>query len=146
MLACSFATEGVFSLTKSRIRVVKFEEEGVDVPMPCFHCEKAPCISVCPTRALSRDASTNAVLLDHTKCIGCRLCMIACPFGAMHYDGVRKIVYKCDLCYGDPSCVKWCETKAIVYADPERMAEAKWEGKAQEISIWSREVSKTRGW
>jgi len=138
MLACSFTTEGVFSLSKSRIKVVKFEEEGVDIPMPCFHCEKAPCIQVCPTRALNRERNTDGVIIDQNKCIGCRLCMVACPFGAIHYNGSQKIVYKCDLCYGDPACVKFCETKAIAFDTPEKMAEEKWKAKALEVSASSR--------
>lgn len=134
MLACSFATVGVFSFNKARIKVVKFEEDGVDIPMPCFHCERAPCLAVCPTRALYRDKETNAVVLDQNKCIGCRLCMIACPFGAIHYDGINKIVYKCDLCFGDPACVKFCETKAIIYDTPERLAQIRYENKAIEVT------------
>jgi carbon-monoxide dehydrogenase iron sulfur subunit len=133
MLACSFATEGVFSLAKARIRVAKFEEEGVDIPMPCYHCEKAPCLPVCPTRAISRNKETDGVIVNQNKCIVCRSCMIACPFGAIHYDSLQKIIFKCDLCYGDPACVKFCETKAIVYDTPERIAEMKWKAKALEI-------------
>jgi len=116
-LACSFFCEGVFSPNKSRIRVLKVDDKGVDIPIGCDHCDKAPCMLVCPTRAIDRDRSTGAVLINVDTCIGCRLCMIACPFGAISHDDQRGLVYKCDLCHGDPECVKWCFTGAIVYED-----------------------------
>lgn len=116
-LACSFSCEGVFSPSKSRIRVIKVDEEGIDVPIGCDHCDKAPCMLVCPTRAIDRDRGTGAVIIDVDTCIGCRLCMIACPFGVISYDAQRGLVYKCDLCRGDPECVKWCFTGALVYTD-----------------------------
>jgi len=116
-LACSFINEGLFSPSKSRIRVVKFDREGVDVPTGCEHCENAPCEIVCPVRAIYRDEDTWAMILDPDICIGCKRCMIACPFGAIGFDEERKVFFKCDLCRGDPECVKWCFTKAVDYTD-----------------------------
>jgi len=43
--------------------------------------------------------------------------MVVCPFGAIYYDDEKKIFYKCDLCGGEPECVKWCFTKAIEYTE-----------------------------
>ncbi|TET89283.1 MAG: 4Fe-4S dicluster domain-containing protein [Methanomassiliicoccales archaeon] len=116
-LACSFKKEGVFSPTKSRVRVVKMDEEGLDVPVGCEHCDDAPCIAVCPVNAIKEDFETGAVLIDHDVCIGCRLCIPACPFVAIAHDPVAKGVRKCDLCDGDPECVKWCFTGAIRYVE-----------------------------
>lgn len=114
-LACSFKCDGVFSPAKSRIRVVKMDEEGIDVPVGCEHCDDAPCILVCPVKAITEDKETGAVILNQDTCIGCKECLAVCPFGAIHYDEARKIFYKCDLCGGEPECVKWCETKAVNY-------------------------------
>lgn len=114
-LACSFQCEGVFAPSKSRIRIVKMDEDGIDVPVGCEHCEDAVCMMVCPVKALSRDESTGAVLLDDEVCIGCKECMVVCPFGAIYYDEEKRVFFKCDLCGGDPECVKWCFTKAIEY-------------------------------
>ncbi|MEE9224050.1 MAG: 4Fe-4S dicluster domain-containing protein, partial [Thermoplasmata archaeon] len=97
-LACSFKKEEVFSPIKSRVRVVKIDEEGVDVPVGCEHCDDAPCIAVCPVDALYEDSETGAVLINHDTCIGCRLCIPACPFAAISHDPVAKRVYKCDMC------------------------------------------------
>lgn len=116
-LACSFHHESVFSPTKSRIRVVRIDEEGIDVPVGCEHCDSAVCMLVCPTKALTEDAKTGAVVLNQNACIGCKQCLAVCPFGAIHYDEVNKRFFKCDLCSGEPECVKWCETKAITYSD-----------------------------
>ncbi len=51
------------------------------IPRPCYHCEKAPCVKVCPTGA-SYKAADGRVLINYEKCIGCKYCMVACPYGA----------------------------------------------------------------
>ncbi len=116
-LACSFHHEELFSPTKSRIRVVKIDEEGIDVPVGCEQCESAPCILICPVSAIYEDKTTQAVILNPNICIGCKQCLAVCPFGAIHYNEEKKQFYKCDLCNGEPECIKWCETKAITYTD-----------------------------
>lgn len=72
-------------------------------------------MGVCPVGAIRRDTKTEAVLIDRDACIGCRVCMIACPFGAITFDLDRRRPIKCDLCEGDPRCVKFCETRALTY-------------------------------
>ncbi len=114
-LACSFHKEGVFAPSKSRIKIVRIDEEGLDIPIGCEQCEHAPCITACPTRALRRNSETNAIILNPDFCIGCKQCMVICPFGAIHYNENRQIFYKCDLCDGAPECVKWCVTGGIEY-------------------------------
>lgn len=116
-LACSFHCEGVFQPSKSRIRIVKLDEDGIDVPVGCEHCEDAVCIAVCPVKAIKRDERIYAVLIDSSICIGCKECMVACPFGAIQFDEEKRIFYKCDICEGEPECVKWCFTKAIQYSE-----------------------------
>lgn len=114
-LACSFHCEGLFSPSKSRIRVVRIDEEGIDVPVGCEHCDSAVCMLVCPVKAITEDSSTGAVILNPDVCIGCKQCLAVCPFGAIHYNEEKRQFYKCDLCAGEPECVKWCETGAITY-------------------------------
>jgi Fe-S-cluster-containing hydrogenase component 2 len=113
-IACSFRCEKVFQPSKARIRIVKIDEEGIDVPVGCQHCETPMCMEVCPVRAIYRN-SIEAVLIDNSICIGCKECMVVCPFGAIQFDQEKRILYKCDLCEGEPECVKWCFTKAIEY-------------------------------
>ncbi len=105
---------------KTRIRVVYLWDLGLPSPLNCRHCEQAPCIEVCPTRALRRDPD-NAVILDPLKCIGCLTCAVACPFGIPEIDMYNKIMIKCDLCPDRrregrlPACVEACPTGALMY-------------------------------
>jgi carbon-monoxide dehydrogenase iron sulfur subunit len=94
------------------------EWEGKYIPVTCQQCESAPCMAICPVKAISRDQNLNRVLVNYDKCIGCRMCVTACPFGAMSFNGLTQKVMKCDFCDGDPQCVRFCETKAIRYAEP----------------------------
>ena len=106
----------------SRIRVVK----GVTftTAVGCHQCEDAPCANVCPTGAIHRAA--GAWLVEQARCIGCKSCMVACPFGAMQVRVVEDRVQalKCDLCMhreGGPACVEACPTHALRCIDPARL-------------------------
>ena len=116
-LVCSVKHEGVSNPARSRIKVVKWEWEGRYVPMSCQQCESAPCQAVCPVKAVSRDEEMGRVEIDYDVCIGCRMCVAVCPFGAMGFDILAKKVIKCDFCDGDPQCVRFCEPEAIQYVD-----------------------------
>jgi len=124
-LVCSVRHEGVSNPYRARIKIVKWEMEGKMVPIVCQQCEDAPCMAVCPVKAISRDEETGAVQIDYDLCIGCRMCMNACPFGAMGYDWVNNRVIKCDLCGGDPQCANFCETGAIQYVEKSSLNAAK---------------------
>jgi formate dehydrogenase iron-sulfur subunit len=88
-----------------RIRVVAVNEGKPgekNVPLPCLHCDDAPCIKVCPTRTLYK-REDGAVLHDKDKCIGCGYCLMACPFGAPQFPGSgpfgsRGKMDKCSFC------------------------------------------------
>lgn len=123
-LVCSLVHEGECNPSKSRIHINRWELEGVDIPMFCMQCEDAPCAQVCPVEAMPRVPETGALVIDEELCFGCKLCASACPFGAIVLRPEGKPV-KCDLCQGDPECVKFCETKAIEYVRPDRFALSK---------------------
>jgi len=114
---CSVKHEGVSNPARSRIKVVKWEEEGLYIPMVCQQCEPAPCILACPTNARSRDEQLGRIVIDYDRCIRCKTCAVVCPFGAIGFDPVARKIISCDLCDGDPICVKFCETKALQYMD-----------------------------
>lgn len=115
----SSATPEAFT---SRIRVVK--GGTFTTAVGCHQCEDAPCANVCPTGAIHRAA--GAWLVEQARSIGCKSCMVACPFGAMQVRVVEDRVQalKCDLCAhreGGPACVEACPTHALRCIDPARL-------------------------
>jgi Fe-S-cluster-containing hydrogenase component 2 len=116
-LACSFYHEQEFNPAKSRIHALTWERFGVGIPIMCMHCDEALCMEVCVVDAIYYDESTNAVLVDHDRCLGCKLCVSACPFGNITYNTDSKKIIKCDACGGDPQCVKMCPSEAIDYIE-----------------------------
>lgn len=116
-LICSVRHDHVSNPARSRIRIIKWEAEGIYVPLSCQQCEDAPCGMACPAKAISRNTDMGRVEIDYDKCIGCRTCVSVCPFGAMHFVATDRKVIKCDLCDGDPQCVRFCDTKAVSLVD-----------------------------
>lgn len=114
-LVCSLRHEKQFNPERSRIRILKVERSGLDVPITCLHCNPAYCIKVCPTGAMVRDEETGAVVIRSENCISCGLCISLCPVGAPAFEPEGRKVIKCDLCDGDPRCVKFCGTDALLY-------------------------------
>jgi carbon-monoxide dehydrogenase iron sulfur subunit len=124
-MACSAKHSGVINPFESRMTVIKWDMEGEGIPIACSHCESAPCQAICPVTAISRDESLGRVVVDYDRCIGCRMCMTVCPFGAIRYDSISGTVVKCDLCDGDPLCVRFCSYGALQYIDVGEQALAK---------------------
>ena len=116
-LACVFGHDGQFRPSGTRVHVYSWEREGFSVPMMCQQCDDASCAKVCPTGAMHRAAGASVVEYDRSKCIGCRMCTVACPFGNAVYDGVTGAILKCDTCNGDPECVRACPSAALEYVD-----------------------------
>jgi Fe-S-cluster-containing hydrogenase component 2 len=116
-MACSAKHTATVNLHQSRVSVVKWDMDGQGVPIACSHCESAPCQAICPMMAIARDESLGRVWIDYTKCIGCRMCVAVCPFGAISFDSISGKVIKCDLCDGDPLCARFCSYGALHYLD-----------------------------
>ncbi|RME64263.1 MAG: 4Fe-4S dicluster domain-containing protein [Alphaproteobacteria bacterium] len=117
-------------------RVHSYELEAPDdggrtvyFPKSCLHCDDAPCVTVCPTGASLKRAEDGIVLVDPDKCIGCKLCSWACPYGAREYDISAGVMKKCTLCvdriYDEtiaperrvPACVSACPVGARHFGD-----------------------------
>ena len=98
-------------------------------PRSCLHCETPACVTVCPTGASYKRAEDGIVLVDEDKCIGCKLCSWACPYGAREYSHVEGVMKKCTLCVDriynqnldeidrQPACVQACPTRARHFGD-----------------------------
>ena len=74
-------------------------------------------MEICPANAISRNQVTGAVEIDQSQCAGCKMCMMACPMGNIHFNSTTRVSNKCDLCGGDPSCVKHCISGALRFED-----------------------------
>ncbi|MEM2897167.1 MAG: 4Fe-4S dicluster domain-containing protein [Candidatus Bathyarchaeia archaeon] len=116
-LACSYRKEGVFNPERSAIRVLSYPSFGLSLPIVCQQCEEAPCISVCPTKALIKELESGIVKIKHKLCLACKLCILACPLGAINVSPIDGSIIKCDLCEGDPACVRLCPQEAIKLTD-----------------------------
>jgi Fe-S-cluster-containing dehydrogenase component/formate-dependent nitrite reductase membrane component NrfD len=88
----------------------------------CNHCDDAPCIAICPTRALFK-RKDGIVDFDSSRCIGCKSCMQACPYDALYIDPYSHTAAKCNYCAHrtevgiEPACVVVCPTHAIIAGD-----------------------------
>lgn len=107
-IACSLFHENRIWPEASRIRVFMLVP-GVEFPHFCVQCEDYPCVEACPTNALSVSRNTGAVLVDADTCVGCGNCIEACPGRIPHMHPTENRVLICDLCSGDPQCVKVCQ-------------------------------------
>ena len=103
--------------------------QTVHFPKSCLHCEDAACVTVCPTGASYKREEDGIVLVDEDKCIGCKLCSWACPYGAREFDSDAGVMKKCTLCidriYNEnleefervPACVSTCPVNARHFGD-----------------------------
>jgi Fe-S-cluster-containing dehydrogenase component/formate-dependent nitrite reductase membrane component NrfD len=128
--ACTVACKEEHNVPVGVFRTwVKYIEKGAfpDVSrhfgvMRCNHCEAAPCVEICPTKALFR-RDNGIVDFDNSRCIGCKSCMQACPYDALYIDPNTHTAAKCNFCAHrvennlEPACVIVCPTQAIMTGD-----------------------------
>jgi len=107
-------------------RRVTVETAGAyGLPLQCRHCEDAPCMMICPSEAIQRKGKEGPVLIAQDLCIGCKLCVVVCPFGVIRLSRDGKAVVKCDQCIErteageEPACVTACPTKALMFVEIE---------------------------
>jgi Fe-S-cluster-containing dehydrogenase component len=115
-LICSFGKQKEFNPRNAAISVFSYDEAALSVPLMCMQCEEPSCMKVCPTSAIFKSGDGN-VLIDGSKCIGCKMCISACPMGNISYNAKQKEIVKCDLCGGKPKCAEFCTSGAIMYEE-----------------------------
>jgi len=145
--ACSAKKAGIVNPALSRIGIVRRQLGAENIPIVCQQCEEsAPCMVVCPVKAISRDGGLRRVNINYNVCIGCRMCVAICPFGSMEYDDINRKVFKCDLCDGEPICVKFCQHKAIQYLDASEQSTLKQTALAEKISEIVNKITSAMGY
>jgi len=141
-LACSFEQTGKFNIADSRIKIHFFPEEINFTPTVCMQCRDAYCVQVCPTGALSRHKESGVVYLDQNKCIGCKQCIVACPWGSVKLDHGGETLIKCDTCGGDPACVKVCTSGALKFVEADEAVLSKQRNTAEKYMKIAEQMAK----
>jgi carbon-monoxide dehydrogenase iron sulfur subunit len=106
-------------LPEPRIQVEMVGDQPL--PLHCRHCTNAPCVQVCPTGAMTRLEPDGPVICEESSCVGCSLCILACPYGVLRLDRDGSTVLKCDLCIDrveqglEPACAEACPSSAIQF-------------------------------
>ena len=132
----------------ARVEVVRVG--AVNVPMQCRQCENAPCARVCPVGAMRQNDGQGAVWVDEEACIGCKMCTVACPFGAVQVvtrpaGGPTNggVAVKCDLCVewrarkgeSRTACEAACPTRAISFVNIEDYRTARVDRAAASVAL-----------
>lgn len=103
------------------IKQLPTETSVLNISLACNHCENAACMEGCPSGALARDDQNGGILLDDTKCLGCRYCQWTCPFDAPKFNSGKRVIEKCNLCHDStdelPSCTTACPTGALRFIE-----------------------------
>jgi carbon-monoxide dehydrogenase iron sulfur subunit len=108
-----------YPLPKNRVKV---EINGkTSFALSCRHCEDAPCVDACISGAMQKDPETGIVINNHDKCVGCWMCIMSCPFGAIRKGDDEKVSLKCDFCpdLNEPACVANCPQEALIVVKKE---------------------------
>lgn len=95
------------------------------IPILCNHCNEPPCCRACPTKATYKDRNNGIVMMDSEKCIGCKMCVLACPYEARYFNAERHAIDKCNFCYDTrlskgktlTACSNVCPTGARIFGD-----------------------------
>ena len=120
-LACSMKHHDEYNSAKSRITVFGFAPTAYFIPIFCTQCEEAWCRNMCPAGAITKEDKDGfrIVEVSEKKCVGCKICLLACPFGNMSFVSEKQKVQKCDLCEGEPACVDACIYDALQFKEAE---------------------------
>ncbi len=105
--------EGVLGL--SRIKTIHAPQVNFNGALTCVQCSHPRCLQICPAGAIEKSTEDGVVRIDESKCVGCGLCTVACPYGAIYYNSEALKSFKCDQCNGAPKCVEACPYEVLTY-------------------------------
>ena len=119
-MTCSLVHEGRVSPELARLRI---DQDAFTDSKPtlrvCEQCLGPECLLSCPAGAIEIDPVTGARVVDEDRCIACGICVAACQFAMIRLlPGEKPVAFKCDLCRGDPQCVRSCPQQALTYETP----------------------------
>jgi Fe-S-cluster-containing dehydrogenase component len=113
-MICSTRNVARVAPASASVRVITDENRGRNLAVLCQHCRKPLCLEACPTRAIEK-GEDGIVRINDIFCVDCGLCTMACPEAAPLKDPVSLEIRKCDLCEGDPLCVRHCPEEALTW-------------------------------
>jgi tetrathionate reductase subunit B len=95
------------------------------IPILCNHCNNPPCVRTCPTKATFKDSTNGIVMMNDKKCIGCKSCMIACPYNVRYFNEEKGAIDKCDFCFSKwlskgkktTACADSCPADVRIFGD-----------------------------
>ena len=119
MSACARVKAQSEDAVHSRIQIVP-SEGGYELAM-CRQCGDPECVLNCPAAALAKNEASGVVEWDGSKCVDCLLCTLGCAYGGIAYDAPAGHVVKCDMCGGDPACVRACAQGALKHLTTARI-------------------------
>ena len=110
---CSLIKIGHICPDNARLFIDRQPFEGLFKPNVCKQCSVPYCLIACPVEAIGVSPKNGTLVIDQGKCNGCGLCQKACPYDMITFDGEQKKAFKCDLCGGNPQCVRVCPMNAL---------------------------------
>ncbi len=114
--ACARAKSGSDDAVHSRIQIMPGTSDGSFELALCRQCGEPKCVMNCPSGALTKDHDSGVIPWDQEKCIDCLLCTVGCAYAGITYNAEIGHVIKCDMCDGDPACVKACPQGALEHS------------------------------
>jgi len=120
-LACSAFHYKESNPMRSMIKVIYDFKRNLTVPIMCQQCEEPPCKEACRPKAILSNPNNDILSVNEEKCIGCNMCVVACPLGGFTIDPKTRKPIMCDLCGGDPQCVKVCSLGALKFTEDFRV-------------------------
>lgn len=129
-IACAIGKSAAKDLFKAIIEEAKPQScvvvkaaGGKNFPLCCRHCKEHPCVLACIAGALTYDEEKGRVSYNKDKCVGCWMCVMVCPYGAIRDNKQLKIPVRCDFCadVDEPRCINACPVGAIVYLEEEEL-------------------------